>query len=147
MTPSPSVKTSKLEFDADELPTKAQTSKELESPSVLVPRKPSIELVQVPKSDIDRVSIEAQMLKELVPMVVNNFYVSSVCKVPALEARLSEVKRERDRELARFETAHRTSDMLKLDLEQEKKENSTFKVKKNNATFFLSLSSIFLVPE
>ncbi len=63
-------------------------------------------------------------------MVLNSYYISSVCRVPLLETRLSEVKHERDRELARCETAQKMYDTLMSDYEQERKEKFAFKVKR-----------------
>ena len=68
------------------------------------------------------------MLKELIPMVLNSGFISSVCRVPVLEARLSELRRERDRELARCQATRRTCDTLSVKYEKEQKEKFALKV-------------------
>lgn len=68
------------------------------------------------------------MLKELLPTVLNSYYTSCVCKVPVLEERAGQVRRERNEMAGECQKIRRQYDMLLADYEQERKEMFTIKV-------------------
>ena len=85
-------------------------------------------IVQVHKSDLDRLATEALMLKELLPTVLNNFYVSCVHKVPVLEKRLEKMSEEKERLVRECNKLCRQNYALMADCEQERKEQYAAKV-------------------
>lgn len=68
------------------------------------------------------------MLKELLPTVLNGYYISCVNKYPTMESQLGEVRRERDGVKEECRRIHRQHDMLMEDYEQEMKEKFAIKV-------------------
>ena len=68
------------------------------------------------------------MLKELLPTVLNGYYISCVARFPSLESQLCAARRERDGAREECQRAQRQRDLLKADYEQEMKEKFAIKV-------------------
>lgn len=68
------------------------------------------------------------MLKELLPTVLNSYYISCVTNFPSLEGTLGEMRRERDGVREECRRMHRQHGMLMADYEQERKEKFAIKV-------------------
>lgn len=105
-------------------------------------------MVQVCRSDLDRLTAEAMMLKECLPMVVNAYYISCVGRVPVLEERLGETRREKEGLALQCKNLRRRNDLLMGDLEEGKKEFFSIKVYgckfKNKKNYSMNLFSRFL---
>ena len=83
---------------------------------------------QIHKSQLERLSTEAMMLKEFLPTVLNSYYISCVCQVPMLEERMNEVRKERRELVLECKKLRREKDILMSDCEQERKEKFAAKV-------------------
>lgn len=84
--------------------------------------------VQVRTSDLDCLTAEAMMLKEYLPKVVNSHYISCVRRVPLLEKKLGEARREREELTMQSSTLLRRCDAMMTDLEEGRKELFAVKV-------------------
>ena len=100
---------------------------------------PTTQMVQVSSSDLDRLATEALMLKELLPSVLNSRYTSCVSKVPVLEERVWQARRERDEMAGECRKVRRQYDVLLADYEQDKKEMFAVNVRKNSMTVLIEL--------
>lgn len=76
------------------------------------------------------------MLKELLPTVLNSHYISSVCRLPVLEEKVGEARRERDKMAGEWKKVLRQYDTLLADYEQERKEVFTVKVRSSSFALF-----------
>ena len=79
------------------------------------------------------------MLKELLPSVLNSRYTSCVSKVPVLEERVWQARRERDEMAGECRKVRRQYDVLLADYEQDKKEMFAVNVRKNSMTVLIEL--------
>lgn len=85
-------------------------------------------LLQVYRSDLDRLTAEAMVLKECLPMVVNAYYISCIGRVPALEERLGELRREKEGLALQCKNLHRKNDLMMASIEEGRKELFSLKV-------------------
>ena len=92
----------------------------------LQPSRPS--LVQVSRSDLDRLTAEAMMLKECLPMVVNAQFISCIGRVPVLEERLTQARREKESVEQQYKNLCRRNNLLMVDLEEGRKDYFSIKV-------------------
>ena len=85
-------------------------------------------LVQVSRSDLDRLTAETMMLKECLPMVVNAQFISCVGHVPVLEERLTQARREKENVEQQYKNLCRRNNLLMVDLEEGRKDYFSIKV-------------------
>ena len=114
------------------------------SPNAKAEQNSAAALVQVRRSDLDRLTAEAMMLKECLPMVVNAYYISCVGRVPMLEEKLGKVRKEKESMVLECKNLRRRNDLLMADLEEGKKEFFSIKVYITSITSF-SWTNLFLL--
>ena len=86
------------------------------------------DMLHVRASDLDRLTTEAMMLKEYLPKVVNSYYISCIRRVPVLEGKLAELRKEKEGLALQCKNLHRRCDVMMADLEEGRKELFTVKV-------------------
>lgn len=84
--------------------------------------------VKVRASEVDQLISEAMTLKEYLPRVVNPHYISCVRRVPLLERKLGETRREKGELRQQCQNLRRKCDVVMADLEEGRKELFAAKV-------------------